>query len=134
VIVIDRSSSDWIDHSDVEDACYGEERLGVAGGEWVNTHHPGIFDDLSKARISAVVSYTRRWRDEYGDDSIIMAILHNPNASKPLPPEALTFAGVIQTRRESSSRGFQLVTTPEVENANSDPCSRRSKIGRATTP
>jgi hypothetical protein len=58
------------------------KRLGDYNLDRVNSRHPGIFDDLSKARISAVVSYTRHWRDEYGDDSIIMAILQNPNASK----------------------------------------------------
>jgi hypothetical protein len=118
--VIDRSSPDWIDHCDVEDTCYGEERSGVVGGESVKIRLPGIFDDLSKARISAVVSHTRRWRDDHGDEASTMTILHNPNALKPLQPEALTFAGMLRRRRESSGRGFRLVTTPEVEGAKSD--------------
>jgi hypothetical protein len=114
VIVIDRSSSDWIDHYDVEDACYGEEQFGVLNGQLINGRLPGVFDDLSKARISAVVSYTRRWREDPGT---LMTVLHNPNALKPLAPNVLRFGGVRQTRREADGRGFRLVTTPEDEAA-----------------
>ena len=114
VIVLDQSSSDWIHHHDVEEACYGEEHLAILNGDWINTRDPGVFDDVGKTRISAVVSYTRRWRD---DDEPLMTVLHNPNALKPLPPAALAFEGVRQTRREPNGNGFRVVSTPEAETA-----------------
>ncbi len=108
VIVIDRSSSDWIQHEDVEDACYGEERMRTLNGRLLACRLPGVFDNPSKARISAVISYTRRWRDDSGT---LMTVLHNPNASKPLPPDALRFKAVRQTRRETEGHLFRLVTS-----------------------
>jgi hypothetical protein len=108
-LVLDRTSSDWIDHEDVEAACYGEELSGVFAGRWTNGRLPGVFDDASKARISAVVSYTRRWRYEPGT---LMTVMHNPNALIPLPPEFLAYDGVGHTRREADGQGYRLVTTP----------------------
>jgi hypothetical protein len=109
IVVLDRSASDWIHHEDIEDACYGEERMGVVDGRLVAGRLPGVFDDLGKTRISAVVSYTRRWRE---DRQTLMTFLHNPNAAKPLPDDFLVLNGVRHTRRLADGDGFRLVTTP----------------------
>ncbi len=114
ILVLDRTSSDWIDHEDVEAACYGEEQSRVFAGKWTNGRLPGLFDDASKARVSAVVSYTRRWRDESGT---LMTVMHNPNALIPMPRGFLAYDGVRHTHLEADRQGYRLVTTPDADAA-----------------
>ena len=112
IVVIDRSSSDWIHHHDIVDACFGEEQGAFHNGQFINVRLPGgVFDDRSAARVSAVISYTRRWR-EHGT---LMTVMHNPSATIELPAGFLIYDGVRHTRRIPSGDGFRFVTTPDCE-------------------
>jgi hypothetical protein len=109
IVVIDRSSSDYIHHEDLIDACYGELRGVVQGGRLLDVRLSGAFEERGAARISAVASFTRTWPEEQG---ILMTVLHNPSALIPLPNDVLTYEGVRHTRRVDVGDRYRLVTTP----------------------
>jgi hypothetical protein len=109
IVVIDRTAADWISHEDVVNACYGEDRAVVREGQWLEGRLPGLFDENASVRISAVVSYTRRWLNDAGTT---MTLLHNPSALVELSAGFLACAGVRHTRRVAEGRGFRLETLP----------------------
>lgn len=111
IVVIDRSTADWIGHEDVVNACYGEDCVVVRGDQWFDCRKPGLFDEKTSARISAVISYTRRWQDEAETK---MTVLHNPSALLELPVDFLAYEGVRQTRRVVEDDGYRLETKVEV--------------------
>jgi hypothetical protein len=104
IVVVDCSNTDWLDDTDVQDACYGvpgpiRTPTGVAWGR-----PGGVFRRTAGTRISAVVSYARNVvRSRYRHDIVM---LHNPYAKVPLPPEAFAFPDVRHGRIVASSGGF----------------------------
>jgi len=109
IVVIDRTMTDWIDHEDVVEACYGEELAVVRDDQLLQYRLPGAFGESTTGRVSAVISYTRRWRD---DAATKMTLLHNPSALVELPEDFLAYGGVRHTRRVAEGGGFRLETLP----------------------
>jgi hypothetical protein len=102
IVVIDRTNSTFMHDEDVMDACFGTESLRVMNGNFVNWRDAdGAFRPDSNTRISAVISYTRRF---VGGPEYL--ILHNPFAARQLTPEALGGPDVTQRRYNPAARSF----------------------------
>ena len=105
IVVVDATMARWLHDHDVIDACFGEERGGNWHGNFVTVRMPGgAFRERHRARISAVVYYTRNpddWKREFE-----MVVMHNPFARTPLSDHLLQVEGVRQLRRVDAAGGM----------------------------
>lgn len=108
VVVIDRTVATWMHDDDVEDACYGERFLEFDPTFQRSVRRGGLFRPDSGTRISAVISYSRAIvRHGRGRD---IAVLHNPDAKKPLPYDLFAESDVRQSkiRRKGNELVYRL--------------------------
>lgn len=95
IAVIDTTMADFVDAVDVEDACYGELRGSVVGGEFLNVRgRERVFQPNMNTRISAVIHYERR-----APGDVVMKAYHNSFAEVPLPSDLLRDGRVTQIRQ-----------------------------------
>lgn len=94
VVVVDATSSEWLDVDTVEDACLGTEQIWYTPtSHEVGRAADGIFHPERNRRISAVIYYNQR---EFVGESTRypkLVAFHNPFATKALPDQLLRGLG-----------------------------------------
>jgi hypothetical protein len=96
VVVVDRTNAEWMDETDVTEACFGEERMVLEGGQARTVHAGGVFQPECGTLISAVVSYSRTWVRGGGEYELFF--VHNPFAKVPLPESLVALLGARHLR------------------------------------
>lgn len=94
IVVIDRTNTEWMDDRHVQAACFGWNE--IVSGDFGDTYRwcEGIFRSDMHTRISAVISYSRRYVNHGLRSGYDLLVIPNPHARTPLLQGFLGFPGV----------------------------------------